>query len=150
MGCLAISSEHVANFIDKVVEDAKNGMGFRFYDLACVLDAIAEAQDDPTLHVLPQAVRGFGNLITSRALIALPVLPDPIRTHLTALINTAVDEAVSSLNINKEQLCLNHDPDHKTLMKAIGSLFKQGNILAKESRAISSRRQASPSIRVEE
>lgn len=151
MGCLAISSKHVANLIDNVIEDAKNGVGFRFYDLAGVLDAIAEAQDEPTLHVLPQAVGGFGNvLIISRSLIALPVLPNPMRTRLTTLINTAVDEAISSLHTIKEQLCMKENPDHKTLMNAIGVLFKQGNILAKESRVISSRRQANPSFGMEE
>jgi hypothetical protein len=152
MGCLLISSKHVESLIDTVIEDTKKGMGFRLYDLAGLLESIAEAQDDPILHVLPQAIGGFGNiLVTSRSLIALPMLPDPLRTHLTAMINASVKEAVSSLDTIRKELCVKDEPDHKMLMSALGGLFKQSTILAKECRSVSPRRQpAGPLVPTEE
>jgi hypothetical protein len=151
MGCLLISSEHVANLIDKAIEDTNNGLGFRLYDLASVLDSIAEAQDQPILHVVPQAVGGFGNtLVNARAIVALPVLPEPMRQRINALIKISVEDATTSLKTIKDELCSKDDPEYKTLMNAIGVLFKQAGILLKESRAVSSRRQPHSSMGFEE
>lgn len=151
MGCLLISSEHVAKLIDKVIEDLDNGMGFRLYDLASVLDSIAVAKDDPMLHIVPQAVGGFGStLVNARAIVALPMLPEPMRQRLGRITKTAVEKAKESLNTIKEELCSKDEPDHKDLMNAIGVLFKQAGILLKEVQAVSSRRQSNPSIGMEE
>jgi hypothetical protein len=145
MGCLLISSDQVGNLIDVVLEDVANGMGIRLYDLAGVLDSIAEAQEDPVLHVFPQAVGGFASaLLNSRKLVALPMLPDPMRQRLNSIIKTAVQQSVKSLKTIKDELCSKDDPNHKELMHAIGVLFRQTGILIKESRAISSRRQSNP------
>lgn len=150
MGCLLISSQHMETLIDKVIEDAQNGMGSKLYDLASVLECIAEAQNDPVLHVLPQAIGGFGGLlVTSRQLIAIPVLPESMRTHLTSTINTAVSETTKALTAIKEELCLKDNPDHKILMNAIGEIYKHATILAKETRAMS-RRQSSSQMSMDE
>lgn len=144
---LQISSNHVSNLIDKTIEDMRNGTGTTLYDLAGVISSCAEAQDDPILHVLPHAIGGYGQeLIGARSLVSLPVLPDPIRNRLQAMITTSVDEGVSSLKIVKEQLCSDNEVDYRKLMKAAGMLLKQATMLAKQQRTMMPRsaRMASP------
>jgi hypothetical protein len=144
MGHVLITSEHIENLIDATIEDVKNGMGIRLYDLAGVFNSVAEAQDDPFLHVIPQAVGGFGSaLMNSRAIVALPVLPDPMRQRLGNMVKNAVDEATESLKTIKAELCSEKEINHKELMHAVGELFRQAGILLKESRAISARRRGS-------
>ena len=146
MGCVLISSEHVETLIDAAMEDVKNGMGIRLFDLAGVFNSIAEAQDEPFLHVIPQAVGGFGSaLMTSRTMVALPMLPEPMRQRLSSVVKTAVETAMKSLKTIKTELCSKKEVDHKELMYAIGELFRQAGILMKESQAISPRRSGSSS-----
>jgi hypothetical protein len=110
-------------------------MGNTLQDLANVTFAIAEAQGDPVLHVLPHAIGGFGQeLVSTRQLISLPVLPPPIRDRIQNIVNAAVNEAVPALKTIKEQLCSEGDCDYKQLMKASGSLFKQATTLGKQVR----------------
>ena len=140
-GRLLISSDHMANLFQKAIDDTQNGFGSRLLDLASVVDSVAEAQNDSVLHVLPHAIGGFASeLMSARSLISVPVLPDPVRKRLNSLINIAVDEAVSSLNCVKDELCTKDSVDHQTLMKATGKLFEQATILAKEQRASMPRR----------
>lgn len=136
---LLINSEHLSQLITKATEDMKNGGGMTLLDLAGVMQSVAEAQDQPILHVLPHAIGGFASeLLSTRSVISLPVLPEPIRTRMNATIMKSVEEATASLNVVKEQLCDKKDGDveYGKLMVAVGGLFKQATLLAKQERAI--------------
>ena len=131
----------MASLFERAIDDTQNGFGSRLMDLASVVDSGAEAQNDSVLHVLPHAIGGFASeLMSARSLIAIPVLPDPVRKRLNSLVNVAVDEAVTSLKCVEEELCSKDSVDHETLMKAVGKLFEQATILGKEQRASIPRR----------
>jgi hypothetical protein len=138
---LLISSEHIAGLLDKAIDDMQNGVGSRLMDLANVVASVAEAQNDSFLHVLPHAIGGFASeLISARALVAIPMLPDTVRKRLGSQITVAVTEATSSLNSVKQELCSKDSMDHKAVMDAVGRLFEQATILAKEQRVVMPRR----------
>ncbi len=135
----------MAGLLDKAIDDMQNGLGSRLMDLAHVVAAVAEAQNDSFLHVLPNAIGGFASeLISARALVAIPMLPDPVRKRLSSQITVAVSEATSSLNSIKQELCSREAMDHKTVMDAVGKLFEQATILAKEQRVVIPRRGRGP------
>ena len=136
---LLISSDHLSKLITKATDDMKGGGGTSLLDLAGVMASVAEAQDQPILHALPHAIGGYGSeLLSARSVVALPVLPEPIRTRLTATITKSVEEATSSLNVVREQLCdkKSGEVEYGKLMVAVGGLFQQATILAKQGRVI--------------
>lgn len=100
-----ISSDNLGNLIDRCTNDLRNGLGTRLFDLASMMQSIAEANDDSVLFVLPQAIGGFANeLLKSRSLITIPVLPEEIRKAQTSVVNIAVEQATKSLVVIKGQL----------------------------------------------
>jgi hypothetical protein len=134
----------LAAIIDKCRSDLKNGAGSSsLYDLASMIQAIAESCNELVLFTIPQGVGGFANeLRDSRAMITIPVLPDDIRQSQAALVKKAVDEAIKSLDTLKQQLCINDNIDYKELMTAAGTLFKWASDLRSERREVTPSRGA--------
>jgi len=144
-----ISSEHLSKLIDQCKDDLKNGLGNKIYEVAGVLQAVAQANNDPVFYVIPQAVGGFGQqLISSRALTFVPVLPPETRTKLNSAVSNAVEAACESMETIKKELCQSEDIDHQALMNAIGQLYKHATILAGQRGALTPSRM--PSRREEE
>jgi hypothetical protein len=117
----------------------KNGFGSKIFELAGVLQAIAEASDDPVYYVLPHPVGGFGQTLTAtRALTNIPILPENVRKKLTSTVNEATQEGSKALDTIATELCKESGKiNHQNLMIAVGSLYKYAMLLSEEQRALS-------------
>ncbi len=105
-----------------------------------MIDSIAECQTDSYLHVLPSSVGYFAQqVLASKAMTLIPVLPDDIRNKHNKLINVAVEQGIKSLEEIKRQLCDSENIDYKKLMESAGTLSRHGAKLNSERRSLTPR-----------
>ena len=129
-----ISSEHLGNIINQCASDLRNGKSTKLFELAGVMNAIADCNNSPYLHIFPQDIGSFSTeLIRSRSLTMIPVLPEEERKSYSELVKTASEKGISALESIKKQLCDNNVPDYGELMDSIGTLFQQASILRGET-----------------
>jgi hypothetical protein len=122
-----ITTDDLCKLFDECIDDLKNGMGTRLTHLASVIQSVAESTSEPFYFSLPQAIGGFGNaIVASRSMIMLPVLPEPIRQRISTLIANSVNEVSTSLEEIKCELCVKENPDYAILMRAMGTIHKNG------------------------
>lgn len=122
-----ITTDHLCKLFDECIDDLKNGMGTRLIHLASVIQSIAETSDESFYFSLPQAIGGLGNaIVTSRSMIMLPVLPEPLRQRVSTLITNSVNEVSKSLEEIKCELCIKENPDYAILIRAMGTIHKSG------------------------
>jgi hypothetical protein len=126
--------------INECTSDLRNGLGRRLYDLASMIDSVAECQSDSYLHILPSSIGYFAQqILASRSMIMIPVLPDEIRAKHTSLVNVAAEQGIKSLEEIKRQLCDNENIDYKKLMESAGALTRHGSKLNSERRSLTPR-----------
>jgi len=135
-----INSDNLANIIDQCISELSNGQSNRLYDLAGVLNSLAECNSAPHLYIFPQGVGAFSTeLMRSNSLITIPVLPDKVRQSHGKLVTVAIAQSKKALEIIKSQFCDDKANDYEKLMEAVGVLFQQASILS------GARRQIAPS-----
>ena len=131
---------NLANLINECTSDLRNGMGTRLYDLARMIDAIAESNSQDYLHVLPQAIGSFSQeLLASKSMTMIPMLPKEIREKHIKTTNLAVEKATRALEELKRQLCDNDTIDFQKLMECAGSLRRHAGNLYSERRFLTPR-----------
>lgn len=98
MTSATISSDSLSNLIDQCISDLNNGEGGKLVDLAGVFNAIAECNSEPHLFILPQGIGIFSSeLLNSKSLTMVPVLPQETRDSHKKLIDSATDQATKAL-----------------------------------------------------
>ena len=133
-----ISSESLSNLIDQCVSELHNGQGNKLFELAGVLNSIAECNVAPYLFIFPQGVGAFSTeLIRSNSLITIPVLPEKVRESHGKLVSVATEQAIKALEIIKNQLCKDDAIDYEKLMGSVGIFFQQASVLSNERRQFS-------------
>jgi hypothetical protein len=68
----------------------------------------------------------------NKGLIAIPVLPDEMREDLSRAFNKAVDEATSSLEKLKKEICEKENPNYENIIVNLGILGKHDSILTRK------------------
>jgi len=135
-----IDSDNLATLINECTSDLRNGLGRRLFELSVLLESIAGCKPDSYLHVLPLSVSYFTQeILASRAMVLIPVLPPEIREKHSSLVKVATEQGVKALEEIKRQICDKEDIDYKKLMEATGILTRHGSKLNSERRSISPR-----------
>jgi len=136
-----IDTTNLADLINECTADLRNGTGTRLYDLAQTIDAIAESNSQDYLHVLPQCIGALSQeLLASKSMTMIPMLPEKIREKHVKTLNVAVEQAIKSLEEIKHQLCDNDNVDFQKLMECAGALHRHAGNLHSERRFLAPRR----------
>ena len=130
-----IDTSNLASLINECISDLRTGAGTRLYDLGRTIDSIAETNSQDYLHVLPQCIGAFSQeLLASKSLTLIPMLPPQIRDKHSKTVNAAVEKAVKALEEMKHQLCDNDTVDFQKLMECAGTLMRHAGNLHSERR----------------
>ena len=130
-----ISSKDLSNIIDQCTNDLRNGKGSKLFDLAGVMNAIADCNPSPYLRIFPQGIGHFSTeLLRSHSLTTIPVLPEQVRESHVKLANIASEQGIKALESMKKQLCNDDVTDYQELMESVGIFFQQASILNSERR----------------
>jgi hypothetical protein len=143
-----VDSTNLSKAFDDALSDLENGTGTKLYDLAGILQSIAEVADDPLFYILPQAIGSFADeVLQSRQLVAIPVLPKETRDRQSGLISQCISKAVEQIKAIEDEL-VGDSMNSERILKALGIVWKQSMILHSERRAIMPRK--GPRLTVEE
>ena len=130
-----ISSKDLGNIFEQCTNDLRNGNGGKLLDLAGVMNAIADCNNFPYLHIFPQGIGALSTeFLHSHSVTTIPVLPEQMRESHVKLLNVATEQAIKALDVMKEQLCDNDTIDYAKLMDAVGIFFQQAGILSRDRR----------------
>lgn len=124
MNAAVMTRSDLSRFFDECISDL-DASGAKLFDLAHLLHCIGESTGKTEYHAFVGVFGSFGNeLLFSRPLIGLPILPDETRKQYQSRFNEAVKQGKQALSEIKNQLCQNSVSDPVRLLEAISVIAK--------------------------
>ncbi|RLE45829.1 MAG: hypothetical protein DRJ31_10750 [Candidatus Methanomethylicota archaeon] len=119
-----LSSSHLAELFNKCIETLeKEGDPIYLYDLTILLGVIAKAKDDALSYAIQPFIGMLGPELDD-FFVMIRYLPQNVQGEFREAFNKVVSEVASSLKKIREELYEKSEPDHKSLLEALGSLGK--------------------------
>lgn len=118
-----LTTEHLAQLVDRCITDLQNKSPRMLSELGTLLHSLAQATGDETYRVLSNPIGAFGNELASfQPLVVLPLLPTETRDKCHGMFEQAIKEGVEALGIVKSELQKGQTKDYKELVRAIALL----------------------------